>query len=126
MFYQIQFAYAHGNYCVHGQGFNVQFHQDEELEDKLLQAAEAVVERTLKALGLNYKHAYSFPDGSLYKYVKSDLGHTELCQLVIDALAGSDVCVSTVFDELPESNPHKLVRRNGEWVEFKTLEEYFE
>jgi len=44
------------------------------------------IEKTLKNAKLEYRHAYAFPDGSMYKYIKSNFYYEQLRGTIINAL----------------------------------------
>lgn len=73
---------------------------------KALSSAEKIVEEALTSLDLNWKHQYCWPDGSLLKWVKTDLDEKEL-QALLTATLPDDVQISNIRIDDPECNPHK-------------------
>jgi hypothetical protein len=55
--------------------------------------AEAIVLAALKKLRLEQKHAYGFPDGSMYKYVITDLPQAELEKILKEELTAPNIFV---------------------------------
>jgi hypothetical protein len=78
--------------------------------------AEDICEGACKKLGLNYLHEYSFPDGSIYKYVKDSRSAAKLKEL-LSGLLPEGVAVNDVLEVSPTNDPWK----GG----VKTIEEYF-
>lgn len=58
---------------------------------KELYAADKLVEGIAAKNNLEIIHGYSWPDGSLYKYLKSELGEEEIKQIFLDS--GTDISV---------------------------------
>jgi len=99
--------------------------EESEKAQRALTAAENEVDSALK--GLETKHAYSWPDGSLYKYIRID-GPVDI-SVLRQALAAllkphPTVKVIDVCESSADSNPHKGCPYCPEWM--KTLEEYFD
>ena len=72
--------------------------------------ANESVERAMDDLGIEWRHAYTFPDGSLYKYARTEMSDAEL-QLKLDAaLLEKEIRVNGIYTYAdPESvDPHKL------------------
>ena len=67
---QVSFSYPHARRDFGVPDFHVSLHVDERAEEKALCYAESKVEETLNAAGIRWIHAYSWPDGSLYKYIE--------------------------------------------------------
>jgi hypothetical protein len=58
------------------QGPTVNIIGEDEFSDRAsdaVQKADHIVTDKLKGAGVKFKHAYAWPDGSLYKYVMTDL-----------------------------------------------------
>jgi hypothetical protein len=71
--------------------------------DEALSLAEKHVETVLKGGNIHFKHAYSWPDGSLYKYVQSELCASALWAILLELFRVSGGNVSPRFpDELAE------------------------
>jgi len=83
---------------------------------KVCFAADDVCEKLGKKLGLNLLHQYSFPDGSLYKYVKDERTAAEVKALLSSALP-EWMLVHSVDEIPPNTDPWK--------AGFKTVEAYF-
>ena len=49
--------------------------------------ADILAEEALDASGLEFQHQYAFPDGSLYKYVRTTRTPEEVLEVVNEALA---------------------------------------
>jgi len=82
------------------------------------QKADHIVTDTLKGASVRFKHAYAWPDGSLYKYVMTDLDQPELRQQLNKLFENSEVSISTIYESKPEDDPWKCG--------IKTVAEYFE
>jgi hypothetical protein len=69
---------------------------------------------------LRWKHAYSWPDGSLYQYVQWDAEKQDLNTILNETMARIQLRQITGFKLYPadpKEDPHK--------ADYKTLEEYF-
>lgn len=85
---------------------------------RALVTAEKAVVKTLARGGFDFRHAYSWPDGSLYFYLRTDLSGKEVeGQLEAAFPIESNVHVAKVHDALATENPHKHP--------CATLEDYF-
>lgn len=104
-YYQIEFDY-----------YSSSFHTDSREAEEDLYIAEKEVNRILKETKVLFKHAYCWPDGSLYKFVKCT---KEELEKVKDAFNNqSDICrIRNIREQEPTTNPYK----HG----CSTLEEYF-
>jgi len=93
-----------------------------EAENKRLHSAEEYVEEQLRNHDIKFRHAYSWPDGSLYKYIQSDLELSALREQLLKFLGVGEVrlCQLDVTD--PQEKPWKYNRRTRQ--EYATLEEY--
>ena len=80
--------------------------------------ADKKVHVAAKALGFNMLHAYSWPDGSLYKYMMSDLSIQELKAAFDSQLNDSGVSANSITERHADEDPYKAY--------YKTLKEYFE
>lgn len=82
------------------------------------------VEKAMDSLGIEWRHAYTFPDGSLYKYARTEMSDAEL-QLKLDAvLSGKNIRVNGiyVYADPEDVNPHKFNERGP----VRSLKELFE
>ena len=122
MYYSVSFNYPgpFSNHC-----------EDEASEASF--AAEKKVEQALKAADITFKHQYSYPDGSLYKWISSHLSIDTLKDKIEKALAvqevqDGDVNVSLnyLYVDDPASDPYKHKKVKGKYVSCKTLAEYME
>lgn len=96
-----------------------------DIEDEAANAAIGKAEREwvriVKAMpdsGTKFLHAYCFPDGSFYKFVRTDKSETELKEYLRKHLEGSDLCLQKIYIEDPTDDPYK--------VGCDTLKEYFD
>lgn len=88
---------------------------------------EAQVEKTLDESGLVWRHAYSWPDGSCYKWVKSDMDVGKLYPKMLETFAPIEGFVDvSITEDDPLSDPYKMKRVGEQFVDVKTLQEYFE
>jgi hypothetical protein len=70
--------------------------------------------------GLRWKHAYSWPDGSLYHYVQWDAEKQDLDMVLNETMSRIQLRQITgfkLYPSDPKEDPHK--------ADCKTLEEYF-
>lgn len=120
-------AFGYNNYCQcdHGKGLTITYYIDEDKANKQLVSAERIVEKLLKEAGITFKHAYSYPDGSLYKYIKTDLDEGQLRQTLERIFQGAEVHVNQIYKSCPMENPYKFRKVDEKCVEVKTLMEYF-
>jgi hypothetical protein len=124
-YFDVSFDYPHTCACKSGEGWSILYHVDEKKANQQLIKAEKIVEAALKKTKLNFKHAYCYPDGSLYKYVKTDLTEERLRQVLTNALQGTKVGVGFIYKECPLSDPFKVKKVGGQFVKCRTLWEYF-
>ena len=89
----------------------------DDASDALIAADQLVMDKLQLEQGIQCKHAYSWPDGSLYKYVKTDLEQEQLTQLLNRVFEGSGIQVTSVAANQPGDDPMKHGCR--------TLDEYF-
>jgi hypothetical protein len=82
-----------------------------------LEAAIQKVMEALDAIEVEHLHAYAWPDGSLYRFIRTEMGEQELCTKINEAL-GEGLCIEDVYVQSPEKDPYK--------GNCNTLEEYFE
>jgi hypothetical protein len=96
--------------------------------DRDLIAAEKFVEEKLFKSDLTYAHAYSWPDGSLYKYIASELDQGELRNKLRSIFGdGQDpphISVENIYKSEPTEDPHKFNQATG--INYNTLQEYME
>lgn len=96
---------------------------DDLREDGAMQAnwnAEREAAAILTLAGLRWKHAYSWPDGSLYQYVQWDAEKQDLDKVLNEAMGRIQLRHITGYKLYPadaDEDPHKS--------DCKTLEEYF-
>jgi hypothetical protein len=69
---------------------------------------DTLVERALKSAKLKYAHAYSYPDGSMYKYIKSNFYHEQLCGTIKNALKKENLLGN---GEIDKDRPYKCISR---------------
>lgn len=80
--------------------------------------ADIKVNAAAKRLGINMLHAYSWPDGSLYKYIKTELSADEVRMALDSQLYDSGVSVNSITERSGDEDPYKAYS--------KTLKEYFD
>ncbi len=86
--------------------------------EKALDDAVKIVNDTLNSLDLKHAHQYCWPDGSLYKYIRSDLDVEALKKKLTNAF---DNIVSNVrLDILVLADPNEDPAK----CDYKTLAEY--
>lgn len=110
--------------------FSIEFHYsgpkgmgaDESFNDspihKALADAEIHVVTKLAEAGIDWRHEYSWPDGSLYKFVRSNLPREELLESLRKLINKDDVNVASVTEISPNKDPLKH--------DFSTVKSYFE
>ena len=79
--------------------------------------AGRIVMNAGKTLQLNMKHAYGWPDGSLWKFIKTDLSIDTIRDSLNLALEDNNISVGVIVEKDPASDPWKAGS--------KTLEDYF-
>lgn len=110
-YFSISFAYK-GRKC------NFPIDEDHDPSLKLL-AAEKAVEKLFETLKIDFLHEYSWPDGSLYKYVRTELDSETLKSKLCSQLSNYPELVSIYINEVnPNTNPWK----HG----YSTVKKYFE
>lgn len=80
---------------------------DEDETTKSALRYDALIERTLKEAGFDLRHQYSWPDGSCYKYVRSDKDGINLVQDMNRALDGTG-CKAHSVQSLEADHPTDL------------------
>ena len=90
---------------------------DETAAARALDKACSKVEQSLSEANICSKHQYAWTDGSLYRYVKSDLNNAGLRVALRQIFPTPELCVLSVDEVDPNSNPWK--------VGCKTVEEFF-
>ena len=63
---------------------------------KCIEANEAV-EKAMTDLEIEWRHAYTFPDGSLYKYVRTKLSDVDLECAINTALMDTGINVNHIY-----------------------------
>lgn len=124
-YYDVAFGYTDSCQCDSGEGVTITYYVDGDKANKQLMEADSTVEKLLKEAGVNSKHAYGYPDGSLYKYIKTDLDEEQLRQTLEKIFQGTDIRISQIYKSCPLEKPYKSRLVNGKCVEVKTLMEYF-
>ena len=81
-----------------------------------LSAASNKAKEALNNLNIENLHAYAWPDGSLYRFVRTEMEENELWKAVNQALP-EGVRISRIYSASADDDPHKM--------NCKTLEEYF-
>lgn len=124
--YSVQVYYSHKRFYFGGDGIHIDFASEEESE-KRHACVEAKVEERLDFARYTWRHEYSWPDGSIFKWIETDIDMDRL-RADLDALFKTiehyvEVIV-TVSD--PKEYPYKFRRdkKTGKFEEVKTLEEY--
>lgn len=80
--------------------------------------AEDVLDSVFSSLGLESVHEYSWPDGSLYKFIRTNfMTASELRGLLHAVLLKHHMSVSGRCKEIPAD--HKTIRRNTVEFEFE-------
>lgn len=82
-----------------------------------LDKACSEVETALSEANICSKHQYAWTDGSLYRYVKSDLNLEKVSVMLRQIFHTPELCILSVDEVDPSSNPWK--------VGCKTVEEFF-
>lgn len=77
-YFSVSFLYRAAQRGVSVPGLHISFSVDEEAETEKLFAAEKKVKTLLDKENLEFRHEYSYPDGSLYRFVRSELSQNEL------------------------------------------------
>jgi hypothetical protein len=85
--------------------------------DAKLEEAEKLVSDCLTRLGYETRNAYSWTDGSLYKYVKTQDGQRRIMRLVTEALPEGYKLHSVILQN-PATDPRKY--------KIPTLHAYFQ
>jgi len=75
------------------------------------------VEGALDRAGVEHLHAYAWPDGSLYRFIRTELDWPELHDK-ISAELGENLNLLSVYNKNPSDNPYKFG--------CPTLKDYFE
>lgn len=86
--------------------------KDDPINDKHWRCEDIVTEK-LKALGIRNVNAYSYPDGSIFRYLVSDTEHTDLTLILQEAFSGSEA----IFKDIDSGNPEirtSARRRSGD------------
>jgi hypothetical protein len=113
---QVGFYYPFAHRGMSAPGIHVSLNVDEQAESQALQIAEDGVCKALEDAGIRYIHAYSYPDGSLYKYVEvtgtEDETWEKLCALPVWRL-GPVRPVERYTNE--RSTPEEQERLAGLW-----------
>lgn len=81
-YFEVNFSYRHASRGSSGYGdggsyVHISLHVNEQAENEALCAADKVVTDALKKAGIEFKHSYMWPDGSLYKRFKTELSKEE-------------------------------------------------
>ena len=77
----------------------------------VLSKYDELAEKAGRLAGLNIKHSYGWPDGSLYKYVQTELDHDAVKKLINAELQkmAPEMWVSHVQKTCPAFNPYKYL-----------------
>ena len=114
--------YAYSQVEWHYKGPFQNMPDDEEPNDAMVAAGDAEVEAMciLGLARLRWKHAYSWPDGSLYHYVQWDAEKQDLDKILNEAMSRiqcNQIKSFKLYPSDPKEDPHK--------ADCKTLEDYF-
>lgn len=77
-YYSVSFLYDAAIRGLSGGGIHIGFYVDEHKENERLTKAMDFVDEALCELRLDYRHEYCYPDGSLYKFIRTEYGLIEL------------------------------------------------
>lgn len=117
MYYSVSFSYPRpGRY----NNINYDNATDSD-ENKALNDANKIVESTLAILGINHRHYYSWPDGTLIKWIESDMELIPLREMLNRTFC-NDTRINFIETSNPNLNPYKYSHKLGR--EFYSLHEY--
>lgn len=68
-------------------------------EMQRLSAAESKAELGLVLNKIQFKHAYSWPDGSLYKYIRTELSEEEMLKKLKDIFNTPELGITKLYHE---------------------------
>lgn len=96
--------------------YSASFHHNSDLSK-----AEKEAEKVMEELSIKFKHQYSYPDGSCFKWIDSDVLVRDLENMLNTRLTHSKV---ELHVDDPNRKPWKVHRVGDRYVQYQTLEEY--
>lgn len=105
-YYDVAFCYPVQEAEPDPPGFD--YDNDFSNASKLLVKYEKLVEDTLAQAGVKFKHSYCWPDGSLYKFIETELEEKDLYTALSKLFENTRVYISAkMFKKEPSDDPHK-------------------